>query len=164
MLIGRCGLLLSLLTLLLANVQPCEAQSFALPFDVHQGLVVGASHPRTPYLFEARVSPGLDLGPVRFSAVLAPTYVNPRWDLALGGEVSLFGVIALRRFGVRLAMEGVYLPWLGNARVSMGLMGDAFGLVRIGVWPGVDFATRRVLLTTSIGVDVMSWIDLMTRE
>lgn len=163
MLSGRFGLLLFALTLL-TGVQPCEAQSFALPLDVHQGLLVGASRPRTPYLFEARLSPGIDLGPVRFSAVLAPTYVNPRWDLAVGAEASLFGVVALRRFGVRLALEGVYLPWLGNARVSMGLMGDAFGLVRIGVWPGVDLETRRVMLTTSIGVDVISWIDLMTRE
>ena len=108
----RFGLSLLLLTLVLSSAQPCEAQSFALPLDVHQGLLLGASRPRTPYLFEARLSPGIDLGPVRFAAVVAPTYVNPRWDLALGGQVSLFAVVALRRFGVRLALEGEYLPGL----------------------------------------------------
>jgi hypothetical protein len=160
----RFGLSIFALTLLLSSAQPCEAQSFALPLDVHQGLLLGAAHPRTPYLFEARLSPGIDLGPVRFSAVLASTYLNPRWDVALGGEVSLFAVIALRRFGVRLAMEGEYLPWEKNGRVSMGLLGDAFGLLRIGLWPGVDLKTRRVTLTTSVGLDVMSWIDLATRD
>lgn len=146
------------------RAQPSEAQSFALPIDVHQGLALGAARPRTPYVFEARLSPGIDFGPVRVAAVVAPSYLNPRWDVALGGEVSLFGVLALRRFGLRLALEGSYFPVADTGRVSMGLIGEAFGLLRIGIWPGLALDSRRVVLTTSLGFDVMSWIDLARRD
>ena len=159
----RLGLFLSIAWAVI-SAQPCEAQSFALPIDVHQGLLVGAARPRTPYLFEARLSPGIDFGPVRVAAVVGASYLNPRWDVALGGEASLFAVVALRRFGVRLAMEGTYFPVARTGRLSMGLIGEAFGLLRIGIWPGLALDSRRFVLTTSIGFDLMSWIDLAQRE
>jgi hypothetical protein len=141
-----------------------RAQSFALPIDVQQGLVIGAARPRTPYTFAIGASPAVDFGPLRAAAVIAPSYLNPRWDLALGGELSLFAPVGSKGVGLRLAVGGSYAFWQQRVRIGTGLIGEVFGLLRVGVWPGYDFDERRPVLTTSIGFDVGSWLRLLNTE
>jgi len=140
---------------------PCRAQSFALTLDVEQGLQFGMDRPRTPYLFGARFAPALELDRARVGLVVGPAYRNPDWDFAVGGQLSLFFPFSVRDLGVRLAAQGEYLPVHRSARLSMGFLAEAFGLLRLGVWPGYDFELQRAELTVSIGVDLMSWNRLL---
>lgn len=143
------------------QTQPCRAQAFAFTLDVAQGLQFGMDKPRTPYLFDATLAPALELERARIGLVFGPTYRNPDWDFAVGGQLSLFFPFSVRDLGVRLAAQGDYLPIHKSARVSMGVLAEAFGLLRVGLWPGYDFELQRAELTLSIGVDLMSWNRLL---
>jgi hypothetical protein len=153
-----------IIALLMVAASPVRALGFALPIDVQQGLELGAAHPRTPYLFEVQVAPGLDVGPFRVSALVAPSYVNPKWDLGLGGQLSLLAQIGPKGVGLRLAIGGEYLPRTEELRVGAGLVGEVFGLLRIGVWPGYAIDAKHALLTASVGFDVARWIRLVRGE
>jgi hypothetical protein len=134
-----------------------RAQSFALPVDFEQGLVIGAAEPRTPYLFGVRVVPSLDIDRVRFGLVLGPMYRNPVWDFALGANMALFVPTSGKRTGLRFVVQGEYLPRTQAGRISIGALADLLGMLRIGLWPGFDFDAMRPELCISIGGDVMSW-------
>jgi hypothetical protein len=143
---------------------PCSAQSFALPIDLSQGLVFGADQPRTPYLFDATLAPSLDLGLVRVGAVLGPTYRNPKWDLGLGGRLSIFAPLAARELGLRFVAQAEYLPREHGTRISAAIVAEAFGLIRVGLWPAYDLESKRAELTLSFGTDIMSWIGLLSQD
>lgn len=153
---ARCAWLVLLLGCSGLSARPCKAQSFAATLDVAQGFVARAA-PRTPYLFSVGVSPALDVGPIRVAVLLAPSYRNPRWDLALGGGVSVFIPIAVRQLGVRIATEAAYLPWQDSVRLSAGVIGEALGLIRLGVWPAYDLESERFEFMVSVGIDMVSW-------
>lgn len=160
-----CSLVgLAVVALLTVVASPACALGFALPIDVQQGLEFGAAHPRTPYLFEVQVAPGLDVGPFRVSALVAPSYVNPKWDLGLGGQLSLLAQLGPKGVGLRLAIGAEYLPGTEEVRVVAGLVGEVFGLLRIGVWPGYAIDAKHAILSASIGFDVMRWIRLARGE
>jgi hypothetical protein len=155
---------LGIIALLTVAASPACALGFALPVDVQQGLEFGAAHPRTPYLFEVQVAPGIDVGPFRVSAEVAPSYVNPKWDLGLGAQLSLLAQLGPKGVGLRLAIGAEYLPRSEEVRVGAGLIGEVFGLLRIGVWPGYAIDAKHALLTASVGFDVMRWIRLARGE
>jgi len=140
---------------------PCRAQSFAFTLDVAQGLQFGMDKPRTPYLFGAQLAPALELERARLSLVFGPSYRNPDWDFPFGGQLSLFVPFAVKDLGLRLAAQGEYLPLNKSARASFGIVAEAFGLIRIGLWPAYDFQLKRAELTLSIGVDLVSWNRLI---
>lgn len=145
---------------LAAAVLPCaaaHAQSFAFPVDLEQGLVFGAAKPRTPYIFGAHFVPSIDVDRARFGVVLAPMYRNPKWDFAVGARMSLFAPLSGKKFGVRFAVQGEYLPVQRAGRVSVGAMAEIFGLLRLGLWPAFDFEAMRPELCVSIGADIVSW-------
>lgn len=158
--LGRLFAFLGLLTGLCIFARPCAAQRFALPVDVGQGLVFGDG-PRTPYLFGVSLEPGFDLGRWRFGALVSPSYRNPRWDLGLGARASLFVPLAAREVGVRFAAEGQYLPGERSGHLALGVIGEAFGLLRVGLWPGYDTKKQRAELMLTIGVDVIRWGRLL---
>ena len=157
----RALLLLAAVSGAYLHALPCRAQSLAFTLDVEQGLQFGMDKPRTPYLFGARFVPALELERARLGLVFGPAYRNPKWDFAVGGQLSLFFPFSVRDLGVRLAAQGEYLPVAKSARMSMGILAEAFGLLRIGLWPGYDFELQRAELTLSIGVDLMSWNRLI---
>jgi hypothetical protein len=138
----------------------CRAQAWVVPVDVGQGLEIAPSA-RTPYLFSVSAAPSLEFGPVRLGVVLAPSYRNPRWDLGLGGRLSAFMPLAAREVGLRLGAQGEYLPWAQDARISAVIMLEAFGLLRLGLWPAYVLGTRHGELMFSVGVDVLSWARLL---
>ncbi|MEY4577895.1 MAG: hypothetical protein RL701_2598 [Pseudomonadota bacterium] len=150
-----------------AGASHCRAESseprWSLPVDISQGLVFGSANEtsRTPYLFSVGIAPTLQTGALRLGVLLAPSYRNPNWDIALGGRIGMFVPLGARQFGVSFAAQGEYLPWHQSARFSLGGVIEAFGLLRIGVWPGYDLDTRRAELALSIGIDVLSWTRLL---
>jgi hypothetical protein len=159
---GRLALLL--LALVSATPLIAQAQSFALPVDVEQGLVIGAAEPRTPYVFGLRVVPSLDIERARFGLVLGPMYRNPAWDFAIGANMALFVPTSGRETGVRFVLQGEYLPRQQAGRLSFGILAELLGLLRIGVWPGFDFDAMRPELCVSVGADVMSWAKVLADE
>jgi hypothetical protein len=158
--LAGCGIV-ALLTL--AASRAC-ALGFALPIDVQQGLEFGAAHPRTPYLFEVQIAPGLEIGPFRASALVAPSYVNPRWDLGLGGQLSILAQLGPKGVGLRLAIGAEYLPRSEEVRIAAGLVGEVFGLLRIGVWPEYALDAKHAILTASVGFDIARWVRLLNEE
>jgi len=154
-------LLLMAAMLVAAARSPCRAQSIALPLDLHQGLALGADTPRTPYLFETSLAPGVDFGRMQIAALVAASYLNPRWDMALGGQLSWLLPIKLSDLGFRCLAQALYLPWHDAARASLGIVAEAFGLLRIGIWPAYDFGSQRLQLTTSIGIDLLCWARML---
>jgi hypothetical protein len=152
------------LLLVLAWAAPCQAQSFALPVDIEQGLVIGAAKPRTPYLFGVRVVPSLDIERARFGLVLGPMYRNPEWDFALGANMALFVPTSGKDTGLRFVVQGEYLPRTQVGRISIGAVAELLGMLRIGLWPGFDFDVMRPELCISLGADVMSWAKALSDD
>jgi hypothetical protein len=141
-----------------------QAQRFALPLDVEQGLVFGEAAPRTPYLFGVRLAPSLDVERARFGLTLAPLYRNPKWDFALGANMSLFVPLAGRDIGVRFAVQGEYLPVERAARASVGVVFELLGLLRVGLWPAFDFAATRAELCLGVGGDIVRWAEALSDD
>lgn len=144
------------------DVAAAEAQTFALPVDVRQGFVFGSDRPRTPYLFDAVVSPGIDFESFQINALVAPSYLNPKWDCGVGGSASLFFSQWLRDIGFRVSVQGTYLISQASARVALGLGIEALTLLRLNAWPGYDFHEERLTLTTSIGVDLVGLVHVIS--
>ena len=157
--VAACVRILVLGGLLGGVASGARAQQLALPVDVAQGLELTGESP-TPYLFSVSVAPSLELGPLRLGVVLAPSYRNPAWDLGLGGRLSVFVPLAAREVGLRIGAQGEYLPWAHDARLSGLIMLEAFGLLRLGLWPAYVVGTQRGELMFSVGVDVVSWAQL----
>lgn len=139
----------------------CRAQQLAVPIDLQQGLVFRADRPRTPYLFGARVAPSIDVERVRFGLTLSPLYRNPAWDFGIGASMAWFVPLAARDAGVRFVVQGDYLVRTGAARTSIGVVGELFGLLRIGLWPAFDFDAMRPELCLGLGSDMMSWARVL---
>jgi hypothetical protein len=147
---------------LLASPSSAQAQRFAMPVDIEQGLVFGMAEPRTPYLFGVRIAPSLDIGRARFGLVLGPMYRNPVWDFALGAHAAFFVPTSGKETGLRFVVQGQYLPRTQAGRISIGAVAELFGMLRIGLWPGFDFDVMRPELCISIGADVMSWVKVFS--
>jgi hypothetical protein len=141
-----------------------HAQRFALPVDVEQGLVFGAAEPRTPYLVGLRIAPSIDVERARFGLVVGPMYRNPDWDFAVGARMSLFVPLSGRQIGVRFAVQGEYLAQQRAGRVSVGVVGDLLGFLRIGLWPAFDFQAMRAELCVGIGGDIMRWAKVLSDD
>lgn len=141
-----------------------QAQRFALPVDVEQGLVFGAAKPRTPYLFGVRAVPSIDIERARFGLVLGPMYRNTDWDFAIGARMSLFVPVSGKQIGLRFAVQGEYLPVQRAGRVSLGVVGDLLGLLRIGLWPAFDFDAMHAELCVGIGGDIMRWAKALSDD
>lgn len=153
-----------LLTALFAALSgsTCAAQRFVLPLDLRQGLVFGADQPRTPYQFDATLSPGLEVDSVQLNLAIAPAYTNPEWDLGLGGSMSVLVPKLLSDIGLRISAQALYLCWESALRLSLGLGIEALGLVRIGVWPGYDFGMERAFLGVGVGLDIVSVVRVLS--
>lgn len=146
----------------LAVTNSAAAQQFALPLDIRQGLVFGSDRPRTPYQFDAVLAPGVDFESLQLNALLAPTYLNPEWDFGVGAGASVFFSKWLRDIGIRLSAQGTYLVSEASVRVALGVGFEVLTLLRLNVWPGYDFEAERVFLTSSIGVDLVSLVRVMS--
>jgi len=142
---------------------PCRAQQPALTVDATQGLALGEGSP-TPYLFHVTVAPAVDIGRVRLAVVIAPSYRNPAWDVGLGGQASVFMPVLTRDIGVRLAVQGESLPHEGSTRFSAGVIAEALGLFRLGVWPAYVPELDRAEFSFSVGFDVLSWMRLFSQQ
>ena len=154
------------LALLLAAVSgsPCLAQRFVLPIDAQHGLEFGSDKPRTPYLFAAEIAPGIAFDRLQLHALIAPSYLNPAWDLGVGARVGWFVPFMLRDLGVGLAAQAEYLPFHPDARLSLGVVLEALGLLRLAT-AGLNTYDRDAFLrdAKSLGVTKKQLSDAVAK-
>jgi hypothetical protein len=158
---GRCHLwrpaLLSFSALTLAI--PTSAQQdvgFRLPVELTQGAVFGAG-PLTPYQAGVAIIPGWSFEPIRVGLKLALDYDNPSWRGRLGLRLSKRVYRIVRNdVGLMLAGEGS-TTIEGDARVGGGLIFDADGLIRMGLWGGWEAIHDGAWFGVTFGADPTSW-------
>lgn len=158
---GRPRLLLGTLVSVVALTvaRPASAQEdvgFRLPVELTQGAVFGAG-PLTPYQAGVAIIPGYSFEAIRVGVKLSLDYDNPSWRGRAGLRLSRrVHTIARNDIGLMLAGEATSTIE-GDARVGGGLMFDADGLVRVGLWGGWEAIHDGAWFGVTFGADPTSW-------
>ncbi len=134
-----------------------KEDALALNLDIAQGLGFNLN---APYRFSGKLTPEWETGDWGFGVLGDVRYTNPGWDLGPGVTVDYDFYKFLTNTGFKLSADAVYWPAANNFTVECGVVGEASGIIRIGVLAGHDFLNNDISLMVSAGCDLMTVFNL----
>jgi len=148
-------------------VRSAAAQTLQLQVDISQGVILDSRVSQRPYLFTLPLTAGVRFEVAtrpRLGLSIAPTYVNPRWDLGIGakGDLQIWSTFQ-DALGLRLGVDAQYLPleaetFRVSGRFDVVVLED---VVHVGVVAGHDFARQRFYLGGSFGFELTALYKIL---